>query len=83
MQKYLKELKDKMEPSMTEQKFLLHLMMNLPSEYDDVQPIIEMQLASRNEPLTLASFKQIVCDKFDRLKVKSKKLLICAILLPA
>ena len=68
------ELKEKVQPQMTINQFLLHLMMNLPTEYDDVLPILELQLTSRNKPLTLVSLRQILCDKFDRIKNNSKKL---------
>ena len=65
------DIKNKIEPNMDEKSFLTHLISHLPPQYDDPVNLLEMMLFSTVDPLSLNTFRMMVCAKFDRMNIKT------------
>ena len=67
------EIKNQVDPDMTDQNFLIHLISHLPPSYDDTVNLLEMKLLSVVEPLNINQFRQVVCARYDRIKHKGEE----------
>ena len=62
----VEELQTKVDPGMTEKDLIIHMMSHLPASYDETVTLLSMRLCSTNDPLDLQTFRQILCDRYDR-----------------
>ena len=51
---------------MNEKNLIIHMMSHLPVSYDETVTLLSMWLCSKADPLDLETFKQIICDRYER-----------------
>ena len=63
-----------MKVNIEDDYFMMHVLNNLPDEYDNLVDTLEDKIDAKNDPLTLESLREKLSSKYEKLQDKSDEL---------